>query len=462
MSSTRPAAVAGVFYPDQVSDLRATLARCADAARPPAIDMPAAPKLLVVPHAGYVYSGPVAASAYALLGSVRGITRVVLLGPVHRVPVRGLAAPTDDLFETPLGRVRVDQAALAELDELPQIERSDVVHAFEHSLEVQLPFLQQMLGDSFSLVPLAVGDATPGEVAQVLERLWGGPETLIVISSDLSHYLPYEQAQRRDRSTIDRVLAFDATLAPSDACGARALNGALRVAERHGLQPHLLDLRNSGDTAGDRKRVVGYAALVFIPSTEAEDRYEDDEAALGRATLAVARNALAEALNQPAVPEPAHPALDAPGASFVTLRAHHGELRGCIGRLEPERPLREDLRANACAAAFNDNRFPSVQRSEWPDLRIEVSLLGPLSPIAAHAEADALAQMHPGEDGIVLSWHEHQATLLPQVWQTLPAPAEFLNALKRKAGLRNDFWADDVRLQRFAVRHFDDDADDRA
>ncbi|HEV8690449.1 MAG TPA: AmmeMemoRadiSam system protein B, partial [Ideonella sp.] len=209
MSSTRPAAVAGVFYPDQASDLRATLARCAGDARPPAIDMPGPPKLLVVPHAGYVYSGPVAASAYALLASARGITRVVLLGPVHRVPVRGLAAPTDDVFETPLGGVPVDQAMLAQLDGLPQLERSDVVHAFEHSIEVQLPFLQETLREGFALVPLAVGDAAPAEVAEVLERLWGGPETVIVISSDLSHYLPYEQAQERDRKTVDRILAFD-------------------------------------------------------------------------------------------------------------------------------------------------------------------------------------------------------------------------------------------------------------
>jgi AmmeMemoRadiSam system protein B len=221
-----------------------------------------APKLIVVPHAGYVYSGPVAASAYATLTAARGrIHRVVLLGPTHRVAVRGLAAPTDDRFETPLGTVPIDQAALAQIDKLPQIERSDVAHAFEHSLEVQLPFLQQTLGEGFSLVPLAVGDARPEEVDEVLELLWGGPETLIVISTDLSHYLRYDEAQQRDRHTIDRVLALDATLATDEACGAHPLNGALLAAQRHGLRPQLLDLRNSGDTAGDRSRVVGYGAF---------------------------------------------------------------------------------------------------------------------------------------------------------------------------------------------------------
>ncbi|HEV8691724.1 MAG TPA: AmmeMemoRadiSam system protein A, partial [Ideonella sp.] len=266
---------------------------------------------------------------------------------------------------------------------------------------------------------------------------------------------------------------FDTTLAPSDACGARALNGAMLLARQRGLQPHLLDLRNSGDTAGDRKRVVGYASLVFVVPVEAPAKAkadDDDHATLGRASLTVARNALAEALGQPAVAELDHPALDEPGASFVTLRTRDGELRGCIGRLEPERPLREDLRANAYAAGFRDNRFEPLRADEWPVVCIEVSLLGPLSPLGATGdesagrgitEADALARMRPGEDGIVLSWRGLQATLLPQVWQSLPTPAEFLNALKRKAGLRNDFWDDDVRLQCFAVRHFDDEDDTR-
>jgi len=261
MPAVRPAAVAGMFYAARPAVLHAQIAECLPAAG--ADDAARAPKLLIVPHAGYVYSGVVAARAYSLLERWRGqIERVVLLGPAHRVPVRALAAPKVDAFETPLGRVPLDRAALATLDELPQVVRDDLAHEGEHSLEVQLPFLQTVLGD-FMLVPLVVGDASPAEVAQVLERLWGGDETLIVISSDLSHYLPYASAQAIDAATARRIVALDAGLDQHEACGAIPINGALQVARRHGLVPRLLDLRNSGDTAGDRRRVVGYGAFVF-------------------------------------------------------------------------------------------------------------------------------------------------------------------------------------------------------
>jgi AmmeMemoRadiSam system protein B len=176
--------------------------------------------------------------------------------------VRGLAAPEAAAFDTPLGRIALDAEALASLDDLPQVIRNDAAHLHEHSLEVHLPFLQTVL-DRFALVPLLVGDAGAEAVAQVLERLWGGAETLIVISSDLSHYLPYAQAQIADRATTQRILRYDAGLSPHDACGSSAINGALVAARRQGLAPRLLDLRNSGDTAGTHDRVVGYCSIAF-------------------------------------------------------------------------------------------------------------------------------------------------------------------------------------------------------
>ena len=264
MPTVRRAVVDGLFYPaapealrGQVAGYLAGVGANGDAARSPL-------KLLIAPHAGYEYCGAVAAHAYALLARRREpiISRVVLLGPAHRVWVRGLAAPEAESFETPLGEVGLDVAALASLGDLPQVQRNDRAHEREHSLEVQLPFLQTLLG-SFTLVPLVVGEASAEAVALVLERLWGGAETLIVISSDLSHYLPYEQAQALDRATTQRILGLDAGLAPHEACGATAINGALLAARRHELAPRLLDLRNSGDTAGDRERVVGYGAFAF-------------------------------------------------------------------------------------------------------------------------------------------------------------------------------------------------------
>ena len=187
----------------------------------------------------------------------------MLPGPAHRLAVRGLAAPKVQAFATPLGNVTLDTAALAELEVLPQITRSDEPHALEHSLEVQLPFLQAALDNGFMLVPLLVGNATAEAVAQVLEVLWGDAGTLIVISSDLSHYLPYALAQNVDHATAERILAFDSGLSPHEACGSAAINGALLAARRHGLSPRLLDLRNSRDTAGDTARVVGYGAFAF-------------------------------------------------------------------------------------------------------------------------------------------------------------------------------------------------------
>ena len=260
-AALRTAAVAGLFYPSEAKtlahDIRALLAAVAP------LELPSKPKALIVPHAGYVYSGPVAASAYAQLRPQRGIIqRVVLLGPVHRVPVRGLALPDSQAFETPLGRIPIDREAVNRILALRQVTTSAAAHALEHSLEVQLPFLQEVLGD-FQLIPLAVGDATAEEVAEVIEVLWGGPETLIVVSSDLSHYLPYPAAQHIDQQTCLSIAQFKTLDSHEQACGMTPLNGLLLAARHHHLRPLLLDLRNSGDTAGDRERVVGYAAFAF-------------------------------------------------------------------------------------------------------------------------------------------------------------------------------------------------------
>jgi AmmeMemoRadiSam system protein B len=261
MNAVRQPAVAGMFYPADSDELsRGVRALLADAA---VDDHPRLPKALIVPHAGYIYSGPVAASAYARLKPLADrISRVVLLGPVHRVAVRGLALPQATAFTTPLGEVPLDTGAMASLSDLPQVTLSDAAHAQEHSLEVHLPFLQSVLGD-FQLLPLAVGNATAEQVAGVLERVWGGEETLIVISSDLSHFLSYDEACRIDRHTVERILALQPDIDHQQACGATPVNGLLAFAGRHALQPELLDLRNSGDTAGDRTRVVGYTAIAF-------------------------------------------------------------------------------------------------------------------------------------------------------------------------------------------------------
>jgi AmmeMemoRadiSam system protein B len=266
MPTIRQPAVAGTFYPAEPRELAGSVRALLQAASVP----DHTPKALIVPHAGYIYSGPIAATAYnSLIKAHATIRRVVLLGPVHRVPVRGLATPDVDAFTTPLGTIPIDREAIASLHGMRHVVTSAAAHAWEHSLEVQLPFLQTVLGE-FSLVPLAVGDATPGEVAAVLETLWGGPETLILISSDLSHFLSYRNAQAIDRDTVDGILGFDHSLSHEQACGCMPINGLLVAAQHHHLRPQLLDLCNSGDTAGDKSRVVGYAAIAFYENDARE------------------------------------------------------------------------------------------------------------------------------------------------------------------------------------------------
>jgi MEMO1 family protein len=266
----RAPAVAGSFYPADPAELRAQLARCLDAAGP-APDAEPLPKALVAPHAGYVYSGVVAAAAYQRAARLAGrVSRVVLLGPAHRAFLRGLAAPRADAFSTPLGVIPVDRPLLDGLIDLPQLATSDAPHAGEHSLEVQLPFLQIVLGarpERWRLVPLVVGDASDDEVEEVILRLWGGAETLLVVSTDLSHYHDYATAKRIDAESRRAVEALEpGGLGRESACGAVPLRGLLCAARRLGLEVRTLDVRNSGDTAGGRERVVGYGAWSLHPA----------------------------------------------------------------------------------------------------------------------------------------------------------------------------------------------------
>jgi AmmeMemoRadiSam system protein B len=261
----RPPAVAGRFYPAPADVLRATVRELLATA--PADDPPRSLRAMIVPHAGYIYSGAVAATAYRRLAALRGaVDRVVLLGPAHYVLLDGLALPAADALATPLGDVPLDGDGVRRALALPAVHESDVAHAREHSLEVQLPFLQEVLG-GFTLVPLAVGAAGPRAVAAVLDLFLDDARTLVLVSTDLSHYLGYEEARRVDRATADAILALRAVDADR-ACGAAPLNGLLATARARRLRPSLLDLRNSGDTAGDRARVVGYGAFALEAATE--------------------------------------------------------------------------------------------------------------------------------------------------------------------------------------------------
>jgi MEMO1 family protein len=443
MVSVRNAAVAGMFYPGDARALAAELDELLGGVEQsgPRLGFP---KALIVPHAGYIYSGPVAARAYDELAAARGIVRrVVMLGPVHRVAVRGLAVPTDEAFATPLGRIAIDRTALDGVRALPQVVASDQAHLHEHALEVQLPFLQRQLGD-FTLAPFAVGMATVAEVAQVIDALWGGPETLVVISTDMSHYHAYARTRQIDGHTVSRISEFATDLDHEEACGATPLNGFLSVARKRSLGIKLLAACNSGDTAGGKGQVVGYSSFaLYEPGTDVNT----DEA--GKTLLAIARSAIEAKLFGSA------PTIDADwlrqsGATFITL-TKDGELRGCIGSLEARRALGADVAENAVSAAFRDPRFPPMTREEWPAVRVEVSLLSAPKPMRFADEADLLSQIRAGEDGLILECDGRRATFLPQVWQSLPEKVVFLRELVRKAGLSSDTRLGRCKVWRYTV-----------
>lgn len=472
MTVVRHAAVAGLFYPDHARELQEGVRQMlAEAGARSAAPGPA-PKAVIAPHAGYVYSGAVAASAYARLQPLASLVRrVVLIGPCHRVPLRGLAVPQAEAFETPLGRVPLDRAAIAEVLTLPQVRAWDPPHEDEHSLEVHLPFLQTLFPE-FSLVPLVAGDASEDEVAAVLERLWGGPETLIVVSSDLSHYLDYTSARKLDARTCRAIETLDgAAIGWEQACGRMPVAGLLAVARRKGLSAQTLDLRNSGDTAGDRRRVVGYGAWAFAePSSARRSPDEDEQQAPSREGEAGAERALLErhgatllhvaaasiehglrfgrALPVTATEYAAE--LREQRACFVTLYLDD-RLRGCVGSADAYRPLVEDVAGNGFAAAFRDDRFPRLDEAERAGLQLSVSVLSPAWPLRFVDEPDLLRQLRPGADGVILEAGGRRAVFLPQVWEHLREPHEFIGQLKVKAGLARDYWSDGLQARRFSV-----------
>ena len=441
MSNIRPAACAGSFYPADPQVLDRMLGDfLADVAVP--ADEPA-PKAIIAPHAGYIYSGSVAAQAYARLHSARGqIRRVVLIGPSHRVGFQGIALTQADTLATPLGEVPVDRQAYQLLTAIPKVGFLDQAHGPEHSLEVHLPFLQKTLGP-VPIVPLVAGDAPPEQVAAVLEALWGGPETLIVVSTDLSHFLEYEACRELDQATARCIAALDyGHIAPEGACGRVPVAGLLRLAAARSMSIRTLDVRNSGDTAGSKDRVVGYGAWALD---------EHPLRAYDKALVGLAKSAIAHRLDTATafpLPTDGPDILRQPGAVFVTLK-RQGQLRGCIGSVMAWRTLAEDIVDNAVKAALHDPRFSPVSPDEWPGLTLSVTVITPSEPMHFADQADFLRQLRPGQDGLRIEDQGRQALFIPSVWETLPTADAFVSQLKAKAGLPADHWSPSFKAWRF-------------
>lgn len=541
----RPPAVAGSFYPADRTTLKQLITHQLDYSREVLQQLeptlPAGvPKAVIVPHAGYVYSGTAAALAYALLERGRGsVTRAVIVGPTHRVAVRGVACSTAAAFETPLGTVPVDIAAerkalgLSVNEPLrsgtharpgasaPAMIVNGPTHAQEHAVEVQIPFLQTVLGPDLTIVPLNAGDATPQEAGDVLRALWGGPETVIVISSDLSHYHPHEVARALDNQTIADIAALHLPIHPRRACGAYPINGLLDVLKgRKDMKLFELGCSTSGDDgvvalAGQPRPamrdtdepVVGYvsfAAWESKPEADAPagaDDLGESGTAHGDVLLKLARAAIRERLHieHPTAADStasilaANPWLNESGACFVTL-TEGGRLRGCIGSLAAHRSLGKDIAAHAVDAATRDPRFNPVTAAEYPLLNVEVSVLGEPEPITVNScdadsrgtgsktatlaslqsgpQTDAVKRdgsnvehpvrsrteleevLRPGKDGLILADRRgRSATFLPQVWDELPDPHDFVAHLLAKAGIRPSYdWTDsEIDCQRYEV-----------
>ncbi|HEX6888592.1 MAG TPA: AmmeMemoRadiSam system protein B [Candidatus Nanopelagicales bacterium] len=477
-SRVREPAVAGRFYagdPQRLAaevDAHVAQARLALARQRRAEDgSPWAPERLVAvvaPHAGHIYSGPTAGFAYATIDPAV-VRRVVLLGPAHFVAIDGIGTSSAAAWRTPLGEVPIDGDLTADLRaHFDSVAPGDDAHAPEHSLEVQLPFLQRVLEPGWTLVPLIVGADLPDETATVIVRCAALPDTLVVVSTDLSHYLDHESAIARDERTIAAVLQRSAAgIGPHDACGRFPLRGLLVAAAANDWDVELLDARNSGDTAGDWDRVVGYAAFAVTgPAVQATSEAPDVAVvappegftvAQREALLGLARHTISEALasgRRPSLdPDGWEPALREPGAAFVTLRSSDGELLGCIGSLAAYRPLVVDVAEHAYDAAFRDPRFAPLTPERAAGMVIDISVLTPARPFPC-GSYDELVRSAPVGRGLTVTAGRHRATFLPAVWEQLPERAAFVSALWRKAGMAPRAWPPGLELEVYDSEEF--------
>lgn len=444
----REPAVAGLFYPAEPDALRSAVK--GHVARAPSPDGAAGARALIAPHAGYRYSGATAGAAYRTVADQQGrVERVVLAGPAHRVRVPGVGVSTARAWRTPLGDVPVDVDTCRRLVAEGAAVEADDAHAPEHSIEVHLPFLREVLG-TVPIVPLVVGRCPARQVAHALTRAWDDDATLVVVSSDLSHYLSEDEARARDERTRSAIVEGRVgDIGPHDACGAVPIAGLLLAARARHVTARTLAMATSAAVSGDESRVVGYASFGFAPPPPL--RAAERTWLLDRARAAITHEAVGgtlDPLDDGDVPE----RLRLPGATFVTLE-QGGRLTGCIGSLEPRRPLWRDVALNARAAAFADPRFPPLTTRDLDTTSIKVSLLSLLERLPG-APDDLTAALRPGVDGVLIETDDHRGTFLPSVWEKLSTPERFVAGLLAKAELTAADWAAGGRAWRYTTDEF--------
>ena len=434
----RPPAVAGRFYPNDPDELRKTVSALLKDAS--GVGMQGTIRGLVSPHAGYIYSGVVAAAGYRQIAP--STRTVILIGPSHRFSLKGPSIPSVTAYQTPLGDVGLAQLAF-KLRKLPIFESVPEAHKMEHSLEVQLPFLQMMLKD-FEIVPILINTADPKALASALVPYIDN-NTLIVASTDLSHYYPYQRAVSMDRICTGAITNAEfSRMQLCEACGKQAVMTLMHIAKIKNWYAKLIDYKNSGDTAGGKDNVVGYASIAFVDKKEESKKMKESISVQDKkALLGLARSAIeAKLVDGVKVERPGPPPiLKGDRGCFVTLHKH-GQLRGCIGTIEPACPLVECVEKNAQNAAFKDPRFPRLSAEELSEIDIEVSVLSVPERLNFKNGDDLKRQLRPNVHGVILSRGMHSSTFLPQVWEQLPDKEQFLEYLCVKGGMPATAWKD--------------------
>jgi len=462
-ADTRKPVWAGRFYPSDPSELNQMIEKLTHAAqKSPGIKFPASKlKALIMPHAGYIYSGLTAAHAVKVLRP-NTFSKVILMGPDHRVGMDYVALSQVDAYETPLGKVALHNDTQKLRRHSSVFKTSRLSDQAEHSVEVILPFLQYYL-KHFELIPLVVGQIHYQTVVTYIAPLLDD-KTLLVASSDLSHYLKYRAAQDTDKHTIDLILNKDIqALEKKDnaACGLIPVQIILDLAKKYNWTPVLLHQSNSGDTAGDKTRVVGYATIAFFGETKMTSNQKDQlTASQGETLLKLARATIAKKMGKKVEPPSddalKDEALQINKGTFVTLNIN-GQLRGCIGSLVGQAPLVKNVADNALNAAFHDPRFSPLSADEYDNIHVEVSVLTEPQPLEYTDTNDLLSKLKAHVHGVILRKGYASATFLPQVWDQLPSHETFLSHLCLKAGLPGDTWKKDhLEIQTYTVQYFEE------
>lgn len=451
----------GAYYPKDPKELQKLVKSQIDQAeRRLRYDGEEIPKALIVPHSALHFSGTVAAAGYASLIKMRPfIKRVVLIGSAHQGRYFGMALSRAKYWEMPDRRFPVDMELAETLSKIPGISFDDTPHVAEHGLEMQLPYVSALFKEDVKILPVLVGDASVEQVSDLIDAVWGGLETLVIVSTDMSTSTKYERTRERDNATARVIENKDySALKPKDMCAPLAVAGLLHFAKEHNMDVRQLDLRNSADIFPEVDKVVGFGSFGIFPTKqdpeEKKKEMEDFLRANQEDLLRVAAQSIVSGFERGRslrIRESRYPDdLRQNGATFVSIY-HNGMLRGSVGSTEPSRSILEDIAENAYAAAFQDFRFAPLSEEEIKEAEISISFLTPKTPLKFSSETELMQMLQPHTDGLVLRERANKGLFLPSVWDTFSTPSEFLVQLKRKAGLPADYWSSTVKIYRFEV-----------